>query len=346
MRLGRIAAATTVAAMAAGAALLISTGSSTAATPPPPTKVNLGLLNALGMSSAACPLPLNGSMAITPGTQIQFEPDALLSALQTEKVTISPDPATAKSGSSKTINPLTTSNGVVAFPKGGTYKVDWQLVTLGVLGLNQTGKLVVSSSAEKCVVAVSVPTPSVSIPGAGPVNSIVNGVVGSVVGGVNGLASPVNSLVGPVLGGVNSGVGGLTSGQGSSANSGSSSHPTSSSSLSTIYTPSGLTPAQQRVPVGGGAGGGAAAGANGQSINAPDIPFKGIGAAAPGTATKTKSGGSPKTVDLAANKPRSALDGWANLIVLLAVLALSGATAFYARTYLLHPLPAKVPARS
>jgi len=47
-------------------------------------------------------------------------------------------------------------------------------------------------------------------------------------------------------------------------------------------------------------------------------------------------------VELAADKPRSALAGWSALIVLAAVLALSGATAFYARSYLLHPLPAKV----
>ena len=47
-------------------------------------------------------------------------------------------------------------------------------------------------------------------------------------------------------------------------------------------------------------------------------------------------------MQLAADKPRSALDGWSALIVLAAVLALSGATAFYARSYLLHPLPAKI----
>lgn len=342
MRFRRVAAGAVLAAVAGTSALLISTQGSSAATPAP-TQINLGLLNALGMSSAACPLPLNGSMAITPGTTVQFEPDALLSALQNENVSITPNPD-PKVPTPLKINGLTSKNGVVKFATGGTYKLDWQLVTLGVLGLNQTGKIVVDANAQKCVVAVSVPTPSVSVPGAGPVNSIVNGVVGGVVGGVNSVAAPINSAVGPVLGGVNGGVGSITGGGSKTGGSGGSSN--TGPTLGTIYTPSSLTPAQRRVPTGGdaGGGGGGASSQDGSSLTAADLGFKGLGSgsAVPGS----KSGGSPKTVELAADKPRSALDGWANLIVLVAVLALSGATAFYARTYLLHPLPAKVGTRS
>ena len=45
-------------------------------------------------------------------------------------------------------------------------------------------------------------------------------------------------------------------------------------------------------------------------------------------------------MDLASDKPRSALEGWSALIVVVALVALSGATAFYARTFLLQPAPA------
>ncbi|HEX2904941.1 MAG TPA: hypothetical protein VHO01_15920 [Jatrophihabitans sp.] len=272
-------------------------------------------------------------------------PDVLLNALSRENLTIRPAPDSSDATSSRTIDGLDGLNGKIAFTKTGTYSLSWvttPVPMLGILSASQAGKLIISSNAQQCVVAVQVPTPSVSVPGAGPVNSIVNGIAGGAVSGVNNALAPVNSAVGPVLGTVNGAVGSATGG---GASGGGQSGTSGGSTLGTIYKPSSLTPAQQRVPQGGdsgGGGGGASSygGSDGASVNAPDISFKGIGSAKP--AEQVKSGGSPKTVDLAANKPQSALGGWANLIVLAAVLALSGATAFYARTYLLHPLPATV----
>jgi hypothetical protein len=66
----------------------------------------------------------------------------------------------------------------------------------------------------------------------------------------------------------------------------------------------------------------------------------------PGTSGKpSPATGASKTVDIASTKPRSALDALPTLLVVLAVIALSGATTFYARTFLLHKLPsAQAPA--
>src|SRR5690349_20923148 len=80
MRFGRAAAVAVVAAVATGGCLLAGNSSGSAATPPPPTPISLGLT---GMSSSACPLPLNGSMAIKPGTTVQFKPEAVLGMLET-----------------------------------------------------------------------------------------------------------------------------------------------------------------------------------------------------------------------------------------------------------------------
>jgi len=117
--------------------------------------------------------------------------------------------------------------------------------------------------------------------------------------------------------------------------------------VGTSYQPTGPTVAQRTVPQGYGNG----SGAGGTYVPAGTAGSGAGSAAGTGTATgksgtsgqqqPVKSGGSPKTVQLAADKPRSALAGWSALIVLAAVLALSGATAFYARSYLLQPLPAK-----
>jgi len=342
MRFRRVAATTTLAAMAGGAALLIGTQSGSAATPPP-TQITLA---DTGLGTSFCPLPINGTVALKPGTTVLFKPPILLGALNTYTLKVLSEAKTNPPQTAKAYN-VPNAGTKVGFGSAGTYDLSWTESLLNVLGLppklklTQHAKLVISPNAQACQVAVQVPTPGVSVPGAGPVNSIVNGVVGSVVGGVNAAVSPVNSAVGPILGGVNSGLGGLTGGK-----SGSAGHPSAAPTprVSTIYTPSGDTPAQQTVPQGYGGGNGAAGAgltADGKSINAPAIGFKGLGNAS-ATNQSVKSGGSPKTVDLAANKPQSALGGWANLIVLVAVLALSGATAFYARTYLLHPLPAKV----
>ena len=344
MRIRRVAAATTVAALAGGAALLISTQGSSAATPTP-TQITLGrqrprheLLSAADQRNSGDPA---GHSAVRPAGVLGSLNKYSLTILSEAKTNPAQKPATYD---------VPNAGKQITFGTG-TYDLSWKESTLSAIGLpsvvvlQQKAKLIISTNAQKCVVAVSVPQPSVSVPGAGPVNSIVNGVVGGVVSGVNSAVAPVNSAVGPILGGANGALGGITGGStnGGGANGG---KPANGSGLGTIYTPSDLTPAQRRVPQGGGAGGGGAGSSSqdGSSVNAPALGFKGVGSGS--TAKNVKSGGSPNTVDLAAAKPRSALDGWANLIVLVAVLALSGATAFYARTYLLHPLPAKAHARS
>ncbi len=346
MRFRRAIAATAVAVVAGGGALLLSTSSGSAATTPP-TPITLA---ATGLGTNFCPLPLNNKVALQPGTTALFTPPAVLGLLDRYSVSVLNEAKTTPAQKAKVYN-VPNAGVQVAFPSAGTFYLEWTETVLGalpgippVVTLTQHAEIVISPNAQQCSVAVQVPTPSVSVPGAGPVNSIVNGVVGSVVGGVNSVAAPVNSAVGPVLGGVNGGLGGLTGG-GKSGGAGAPSSSASKPGLGTTYTQSNETGAQRTVPKGGDSGGGANSGLDGQSINAAEIPFKGLGTAT-GTNQSVKSGGSPKTVDLAANKPSSALDGWANLIVLAAVLALSGATAFYARTYLLHPLPAKVKARS
>ena len=342
MRFRRIAAALGVAAVAGGGALAISTAGSAAT--PAPTPISLGLT---GMASSACPLPLNGSMAVKPGTTVQFKPQ--LPLLPTQKLTLSYVRETASSPKpAPTTKDVSNSGLNVAFSSAGTYDLSWHTDVVNLLvvktGATQTGKLLVNSDAAKCVIAVQVPTPSVSVSGVpDPVTSTVNGIVGGVVSGVNGVLNPVNGVVGPILGGGPSGL--PIPGGGSGGSSGGGSLP--SPVPGTNYHPTGPTVAQRTVPQGYGNGSGVGgtyvpAGSNGSGGGSAS----GTGSAASGnsgpTSQPVKSGGSPKTVELAANKPRSALDGWSALIVLGAVLALSGATAFYARSYLLQPAPAKL----
>lgn len=344
MRFRRIAAALGVAAVAGGGALVLGAASGSAATPAP-TPISLG---ALGMSSAACPLPLNGSMAVKPGTTVQFKPQ--LPLLPTQSLSLSYVRETASSPKpAPTTKDVSNSGLNVPFASAGTYDLSWHTDTVNLLGVlkvgaSQTGKLLVNSDAKNCVIAIQVPTPSVSVSGVpDPITSTVNGVVGGVVSGVNGVLNPVNGVVGPILGGGPSGLPIPGGGPGGGSGGGSLPSPVPG----TNYHPTGPTVAQRTVPQGYGNGSGVggsyvpagSAGSGGGSAS-------GTGAAASSksgtTSQPVKSGGSPKTVELAANKPRSALDGWSALIVLGAVLALSGATAFYARSYLLQPAPARL----
>lgn len=346
MKFRRVVGATALAGIAAGLGLLASTSIGAATTPPPPTPIALG---ATGMSSSACPLPINGTLAFAPGTSLQFKPlisgqAVVLTILSEAKTTPAPQPKTYT---------FTTASPAVAFPNAGTYDLSWTNSLLGVVVVKATGKIAISSSVQKCQVAVQVPVPSVSASGVpSSVTSPINGVVGGVVSGVNGALGPVNSAVGGVLGTVNGTVGGLTGGLTGVLPGGSNpvaGTPPTGSEPGTSYQLSGPTVAQRTVPQGYGNGSGAAGlyvPGTGNSINAPALGFTGTGKAGSGSSTAVKSGGSPKTVDLAANKPRSALDGWSALIVALAVIALSGATAFYARTFLLQPAPAGARAKA
>jgi hypothetical protein len=341
MRFGRAVGITAAAALAVGGCLLAGNSAGSAATTPPPTPIALDLT---GMSSTSCPLPLNGSMAVKPGTTVQFKPNSLLGALETltlsyvRETTTTPKPAaTTKSVPNSGLN--------VAFPSGGTFDLSWHTDILSVLGgilsvgATQTGKLLVDGNAQQCVIAVQVPVPSVSVSGVpSSVLSPINGAVSSAVSAVNGVLSPVNSVVGPIVGSVGGTIGGITGGNPPAG------IPPTGSDPGTSYQPTGPTVAQRTVPQGYGNGNGAAGlylPPGGGSINAPAVGFTGTGTAGTaGSSGPVKSGGSPHTVDLAANKPRSALEGWSALIVVMALVALSGATAFYARTFLLHPATA------
>jgi hypothetical protein len=296
------------------------------------------------MSSSSCPLPLNGSMAVKPGTTVQFKPDAL-GALETLTLSYVRETTTTPKPAPTTKSPVPSAGWSVAFNSAGTYDLSWHIDVLNILGgiasvgATQTGKLLISSNAQQCVIAVQVPVPSASVPAVpSPVNSLINGVLSSAASGVNGILSPVNSVVGSPVGGVIGGIpGGLTGGTPGAG------VPPGGSDPGTIYKPTGPTVAQRTVPQGYGNGSGAAGlylPPGGNSINAPAIGFTGTGKSGSANSAPIKSGGSPHTVDLASDKPQSALEGWSALIVVVALVALSGATAFYARTFLLQPAPA------
>jgi hypothetical protein len=118
------------------------------------------------------------------------------------------------------------------------------------------------------------------------------------------------------------------------------------------YKPAGETVAQKVMPKGYGSGSGAssqyvAPGLEGGSLNAPSIPFKaGNGSTSRPATAAGKAKAAPSSVDASSNSSHSAITGLPALLVVLAVIALSAATAFYARTFLLHrPLLAKIAAK-
>lgn len=124
------------------------------------------------------------------------------------------------------------------------------------------------------------------------------------------------------------------------------------------YHPYGPSVADQVMPKGYGSGSGASdqyvapglGGAGSASgTGAGSASGSGTGSSAGGSsAVAGKAGpaagtGTPTTVDLASDAGRNAVTGLPSLLVIAAVLALSAATAFYARTYLLHrPQAARV----
>src|SRR6185312_17189341 len=122
MRFGRAVGFAAAAALAAGSCLLLGNGAGSAATPPPPTPITL---SATGMSSSACPLPLNGSMAVKPGTTVQFKPDALaplevLNLSYVRETTTTPKPTPTN----KTVSSAGLS---VPFPSDGTFDLSWHI---------------------------------------------------------------------------------------------------------------------------------------------------------------------------------------------------------------------------
>jgi len=353
MSLRRIAGVAAAAVVLSGAGVLLS-GPTGAVTPPTPITLNL-----TGMASTSCPLPLNGSMAVVPNTAVQFKQGGLGTA-SGERLTISPvpnstDPATRTAWMAVPA----TGTTPITFTRSATYTLTWQFTTdlLGQVAVvaAQTGKLVIDSTASGCVTAVQVPVPSVSASAVpSPVTSAINGGLGSVASGVNGALGPVNSALPtlPVLpSGLPSvpplpGVPGPPGGQSPGPTPAPGAHVPG-----TTYKPTGPTVADRTVPKGYGSGSGIGGSyvpvtgnsivAGGQqSVSNGKPAGSGGGSAAPGV----KNGGSPRTVELASNRPRSALGALPTLAVILAILALSGATAFYARTFLLQPAQARAKA--
>lgn len=127
------------------------------------------------------------------------------------------------------------------------------------------------------------------------------------------------------------------------------------------YQPPGANPADQVVPKGYGSGSGASyqyvapgLGSTGGSSVAGSNGTSGGGSggssaanAANGKAAGSSSGAVPsrsRAVDLASSSDHG-IAALPSLLVIAAVFALSGATALYARTFLLHPRAARVPVR-
>lgn len=360
MSLRRIVGVALAAAVASGAGLLLSNPSGALA----PTQVTL---EATGMTSPSCavppPLGVYGSIALKPATVAQFKQGSLLAGATSQSLTIKPAPNSTDPTSKTVIAKVpTTGSTPITFSRATTYTLTWQSKADGPLGAvavgaSRTGKLVITSNAAGCAVSVQVPVPSVSasaVPSA--VTSKVNEVIGGVVSSANGALGPVTSALPtlpttPTLPGVNPPV--LSP---PVINPPGVSPPGGKQGPGTSYKPTGPTVADRTMPEGYGGGSGlggvfvpsgsdsagtSAAGgsATGNSITAPGQQ-SGAGNAQPsGSAAErqAKAGASPRTVEVASNRPRSALGALPTLAVILAILALSGTTAFYARTFLLQP---------
>jgi hypothetical protein len=350
MRLHRIAGVAVAAVVVSGAGILLSSPTGAVTAPTPIT------LDATGMSSASCPLlPVSGSIAVAPNTAVQFHPGALSSAT-TESLTIKPAPNSTDPTSSAAVGVPTAGTAPITFTRATTYALAWQIKTINPLGVavlvaSQTGKLVIDSDATGCKVVVQLPVPSVSASAVpSPITSAINGGLGGVISSANGALGPVNSAL-PTLPGV-PGLPGVPTLPGlPGGNSPGVSPPPGADVPGTIYKPSGPTVADRTVPKGYGTGsgvGGSYVPATGDSIVAGgQQPVSNGQPAGSGSsaAPRVKNGGSPRTVELATSRPRSALSALPTLAVILALLALSGATAFYARTFLLQPAAVPVKAK-
>ncbi|HEX8081221.1 MAG TPA: hypothetical protein VF557_13505 [Jatrophihabitans sp.] len=356
MSLRRIAGVAVAAAIVASGAGLLLSGPSGAVTPPTPIT-----LEPTGMTSPNCPaVPLGvyDSIALKPATVVQFKRGALLAGATSQSLTIKPAPNSADPNSTAVIAKVpTTGSTPITFSRATTYSLTWQSKADGPLGAiavgaSRTGKLVLNANARGCVIAVQIPVPSVSASAVpSPIISGINGAIGGVVSSANGALGPVNSALptlppAPTLPGVNPPV--LSP---PAINPPGASAPGGDQGPGTNYKPTGPTVADRTVPKGygtgsglgglyvpGGGDSGAGGSATGGSITAPgQQPGAGNAQPAGSAQRQAKPGGSPETVELATSRPRSALGALPTLAVVLAILALSGATAFYARTFLLQP---------
>jgi hypothetical protein len=220
--------------------------------------------------------------------------------------------------------------GPVTFNTPGVYSLKWtgEVLLKGIQTLN-TGTLQIAAGASGCQLAVSVPGAGVNagqLPGVG-------GAVGSVLPPVTvpGVQVPVPSAP----------VGGNPTPGNPNPNPGTSKPGTSNPGPGLNYHRPGSTVADRTVPHGYGGGNGAAnqyvpPGLGNSIVAQGTTAVSGSNTTSPSKAAAAPGGSAPKTVDVASSKGRSALDALPTLMVVLAVIALSGATAFYARTFLLH----------
>ena len=356
MSLRRIVGVAVAAVVVSGGAGLLLSSPTGAVTPPTPLT-----LVENSMTSQNCPLPLNGAMAVVPGTAVQFKARAGATA----RLTIKPAPNSTDPTSSATLaNVPATGATPITFTRAATYQLGWQVRTVDALGVvlvtgSGSGKLTIASSVQNCAVAVQVPVPSISASAVpSPITSAINGGLGAVASNVNGALGPVNSALPsvPVLpGGALPTVPGLpTVPVLPPGTSPAPSAPAGNAGPGTTYKPTGPTVADRTMPDGYGSGSGVggvyvppAGNSTGGSGSGQPVASNGKPAAGPASsaAQAVKNGGSPRTVELASTRPRSALEALPTLAVILAILALSGATAFYARTFLLQPAEAQVPTK-
>jgi hypothetical protein len=322
MRLRRVLGATAALGIAAGATLLLSSTGAGAAIP---VKIQLELT---GLSSPACPVPLNSSIGLPPQTTVKLVPG--VTSPGSVQLSVSPDPGNAKATAPKAYT-VSTAGVNVTLTANTTYTLTWSTSVLGLIGAPQSAKLVTDGSATKaaCLVGISLPTPSIQTTLVPPaVKDPVNGVVSGVVGGVNQGIAPINGILGPVVGGV-------TGGKPTTAPAPGSTSTAPGSILG--YKPTGLTPADKTVPkggTGGGTGGTYVAPGLDGPINASALGFNGSNAKATAANSTAKPKPAPSSVDLASSTDRSAISGLPSLLVVFAVIALSAGTALYARTFL------------
>ena len=360
MSLRRIVGVAVAAVVVSGAGLLLSSPTG-AVTPPTPISLDVG-----GMSSTSCPTPPLGvyhSIALQPATVVQFKQGTLVAGATSESLTITPAPNSTDPTSKAVIATVPVSGSTpYTFSRAATYTLTWQFKAVGPLGGiavlgTQTGKLEINSSAAGCTVAVQLPVPSVSASAVpSPITSAINGGLGAVASNVNGALGPINSALPslPTLpgGGLPTG---LPTGPVLPGTSPGATAPAGNDGPGTNYKPTGPTVADRTVPKGYGTGSGvggvyvppagSSSGGTGSQQAAPAANGKPAANTASSAASAVKNGGSPRTVELASTRPRSALGALPTLAVILAILALSGATAFYARTFLLQPAEARVPAK-
>jgi hypothetical protein len=244
----------------------------------------------------------------------------------------------------------------VNFPAKGTYNFSWTAKKISVLGLapvnldgNDAAALGIKLNAKgewvgQVVVADNPPAGGIGVQVPGVTASPSLPVVGQLPAvGLPGATTPtLPNILDPGV---------LTGLPPDGTKTSPSGNPSPGATTPSInYHSNGPSVADLTVPHGYGGGSGAASNyvpsGLGDSIGAPGTNFVTGSNATGATNVAAGSGGSaPKTVDVASSKSRSALDTLPTLLVVLAVIALSGATAFYARTFLLHkPATVKVKA--